>query len=214
MFEKATLVKFGKYDNICQLREEGLLYMNNLPYFWQIEDENLRGDKFDSVVQALKGKSGIMVDENKPEDIFTISNWEIRELPKHPELINVFCMCAVRPSFGTFPVDKRNHQFGEYALVFVNPQEFTNRISTQLQSQHISHKANLVEYISNYPEGKIGPFKKREKYNYQSEWRLICFNGPGKERRVNVGSIQDICKIVTSDELDQTLLDLLNINPS
>ena len=36
--EFGTLVKFGKQDHLLQLQDEGLLYLNNLPYFWEIED--------------------------------------------------------------------------------------------------------------------------------------------------------------------------------
>jgi len=47
MGEPGTLIKFGQRKHLLRLRDEGLLYMNNLPYFWKIEDDELRGDPFD-----------------------------------------------------------------------------------------------------------------------------------------------------------------------
>ena len=44
MGETGTLIKFGQLEHLLRLRDEGFLYMNNLPYFWKIEDDELRGD--------------------------------------------------------------------------------------------------------------------------------------------------------------------------
>jgi len=207
--EKATLVKFGQYEHICQLRDQGLLYMNTLLYFRQIEDEELRGDKFEGVADVKRGNSGKVTPKNDPENQFIVSRWEIRRDLPQLEKINVFCMCAVRPSMGNFPVDKRNFRFGDYALILTNPQEFIDRISSQLESGNINHKANLVEYISNYA-GEVGPFRKLKDFAYQSEWRLVCYNGPSKERDdIRIGSIKDICIVVKSNEVNQRLSILL-----
>ncbi len=213
MVESPTLVKFGQYEHICQLREEGLLYMNNLPYFWQIEDKELRGDKFNSITEIRSGKTGIAVPKNEPDKPVTITNWNLRIYPVQPEKINVFCMCAVRPSAGSFPVDERNFRFGDYALILTKGQEFIERISSHLKSQKISHKANLVEYVCNNYTGKIGPFRKFINFAYQSEWRLVCCDGPGKERIFRIGSIKDICIVVKSSEVNKRLSDLKFASP-
>ena len=47
MGEPGTLIKFGHQEYLLQLQDEGLLYLNHLPYFWKIEDEELRGDLFE-----------------------------------------------------------------------------------------------------------------------------------------------------------------------
>ena len=61
MPEKATLVKFGLKEHLSQLRDRGLLYMNNLPHFWKIEDECLRGDPYDSVDRIETGNHGTIL---------------------------------------------------------------------------------------------------------------------------------------------------------
>ena len=209
MEEKATLVKFGHYEHICQLRDQGLLYMNNLPYFWNIEGDELRRDELDSVAEVVRGSYGTATPANEPERHMKVRNWHIRKHPHEPEKINIFCMFAVRPSVRTLPVDKRNFRFGDYALILTDPQEFIDRISSQLKSHNIRHKANLVEYVSNKYVGEIGPFRKRKEFTYQSEWRVVCYNGPGKERIFRIGCIKGISLIVKSNEANQKISDLL-----
>jgi hypothetical protein len=209
MGEKATLVKLGQYEHICKLRDEGLLYMNNLLYFWQIEDEELRGDKFDSVAEINRGSSGTAIPENEPDKPVTITHWILRRHPYQPEKINIFCMCAVRPSVGSFPIDERNFRFGDYALILTDPQKFIDRISSQLKSQNISHKANLVKYVDDNYTGELGPFRKLRKFAYQFEWRLVCFDGPGRERVFRIGDIKDICVVVKTSKINQRLSVLL-----
>ena len=211
MVEKATLLKFGHYEHICQLRDQGLLYMNTFPYFRQIEDKELRGDKYEGVAEVNRGSSGIVTPKNDPENQFMVSRWEIRKDLPQLEKLNVFCMCAVRPSVRSFPVDKRNFRFGDYALILMNPQEFIDRISSQLESQNINHKANLVEYISNDYVGEVGPFRKLKNFAYQSEWRLVCYGGNGAVRIFRIGSISDICIVVKSNEVNQNISGLLNV---
>jgi hypothetical protein len=205
------LVKFSHFNHVCQLRDEGLLYMNNLPYFWKIEDENLRGDKYDGVAEIKRGNSGTATFKNDPRNQVKITSWSIGIQPPQPENINLFCMCAVRPSVGSFPVDERNVQFGDYAIILTNPQEFINRISLQLRSQHVKHKADLVEYVSDDYRGEIGPFRKLLKHAYQSEWRLVCYGGNGEARIFRIGSISDICIVVKSSEVNQSISGLLNV---
>jgi hypothetical protein len=213
MEEEATLVKFGRYENLCQLRDQGLLYMKSLQYFKKIEDEDLRGDKYEGVAEIKRGTSGTVTPKNNPGSPYIVRRWEIRwDLP-HYKNINIFCMCAVRPSMGSFPVNKRNFRFGDHALILTKPQEFIDRISSQLKSQNINHKANLVEYFNNDYVGEVGPFRKPINFAYQSEWRLACYSGHDKELNdICIGNIKDISIVVGSTDVNSKLSDLLNIS--
>ena len=131
-----------------------------------------------------------------------LTKWTLRVPPEEPELINIFCMFALRPALGSFPVDERNFRFGDYALVLLDPQEFINRIHEKLKVLKIEHKANLVEYVPNDYSGKLGLFRKREAYGYQSEWRLVTYKGPGCQRRIEIGSIDDISTMIASAEIN------------
>jgi hypothetical protein len=205
MGEPGTLIKFGQQEHLLQLQDEGLLYMNHLKYFWEIEDEELRGDPFDCIAEVARGpKIGFTVAHDK--EVFMEGNWTLRMYPPEPEKINIFCMYALRPLIeGTFPVDKRNFRFGEYALVLINRDEFMRRIESILRSQRIIAKADLVEYVDDKYTGKLGPFRKLKRFSYQSEWRLVCYDGPGRPREIRIGSIRDISVIIRSDEVNKEI---------
>ena len=204
MREPGTLVKFGKLEHLLQLQNEGLLYMNNLQYFWEVEDED-RGDPFDCIAQVHRGpKIGFTLPDGK--EVFMEGEWTIRMHPPEYERIHIFCMYALRPLVeGSFPVDERNFRFGEYALVITNPTEFLHRIECALHSQKIFGDANLVKYVDDKHTGDLGPFRKFIKLSYQSEWRLVCYKGPSGPREIMIGSIADISIIIRSNEINKKI---------
>lgn len=202
--ENSTLVKFGKQEHIDNLFNHGEMYMNNLPYFWKIEGDLARNDPNDSLAEYYKGCKGYITLKS-PEDKeikITINNWDYRIPPKNPEKINLFCMYALRPFHGSFPVDERNFQFGDSALVLLNGDEFILRIANVLKQDSIIAKSNLVEYVDNKYTGEIGPFRKRVKFSYQSEWRLVCLGGEGEPRKLNIGSLKDISRVIPAREIN------------
>ncbi len=204
MTEPGTLIKFGNQENIEQLQTDGLLYLNNLPYFWEIEDDELRGDPFDSVAEVSRGPKVVFPTPDGKE-VTLEGEWVMRITPPEPERINIYCMYALRPFAGSFPVHEKNFRFGDYALVLTNPHEFTKRVESTLQEQTIMGKADLVTYLNDGHIGKVGPFKKLKAFSYQSEWRLVCFDGPGKERKISIGNIQDISVVLRSEEINKKI---------
>ncbi len=205
MEEPGTLIKFGQHEHLLLLQDEGLLYLNQLPHFWEIEDEELRGDPFDCIAEVVRGpKIGLTLANGK--EVFMEGIWTLRMHPPEPDKINIFCMYALRPLIErTFPVDEGNFRFGEHALVLINRDKFMRRIESSLKSQGIRFKADLVEYVDDEHTGKIGPFRKFKKFSYQSEWRLVCYDGPGKPREIRIGSIRDISMIIRSDKVNKEI---------
>jgi hypothetical protein len=204
MREAGTLMKFGQQEHLLQFQDEGLLYMNQPQYFWEIEDEELRGDPFDCIAKVARGPKIAFTLAGK--EVFMEGHWTIRMYLPEGEKINIFCMYALRSLIeGTFPVDERNFQFGEHALVLINPDEFMHRIEKTLKSQEIRAEANLVEYLDGEHTGEVGPFRKLKRFAYQSEWRLVCYHGSGEPRIIRIGSIKDISVIIRSDEVNKEI---------
>jgi len=202
--EFGTLIKFGQQAHLLQLQDEGLLYLNNLQYFWEIEDQGLRGDPFDCVAEVKRGPKVTIPVQNGKELVLE-GEWVIRFHPPEPEKINIYCMYALRPFSGTCAVDERNYRFGSFALILLNRPEFMRRIETTVKDQKIPCNANLVEYVDNSHIGKVGPFRKLKKFEYQSEWRLVCYNGPGGPRKIRIGNIRDISIILRSDQINKEI---------
>lgn len=203
MSERAALVKFGCLKHLQELQDAGLLYMNNLPYFWKIEDDELRGDPYDSIVALERGTKARIFLQDGRELPFRSTRWDIKIPPPEAENINVFCMYALRPSAGSFPVSERNFDFGDHALLIADPQQFIDRVAAQLRKERIDGGADLVQYVDDQYIGKVGPFRKLKRFAYQSEWRLVCYSGPGGPRTITLGSIRDISIIMPSKEINQ-----------
>jgi hypothetical protein len=189
--EPATLAKFGQLEHLQQLQTDGLLYMNPLRCFWKIEDEELRGDPADGIAELHKGDRGEARFVEYPEVVLKLNSWTLRIPPPNADEINVYCMYALRPLHGSFPVDARNDRFGGHALVLLEPQRFIDAVHDALQRDGIRHCAGLVEYYDDDFKGEVGPFKKSHRFRYQSEWRLVCYGGNGDVMKVSVGSLAD-----------------------
>ena len=103
----------------------------------------------------------VMPDGN---EVTVCRDYTLKIRPSEPEKINIFCMYALRPLIeGTFPVNKKNKRFGDYALILMNRGEFIQRLESSLKSQRIVGDAGLVEYVNDEHAGKLGPLKIRGK---------------------------------------------------
>lgn len=201
----AALIKFGREDHMRDLLANGVIYMNTLPYFWSIEDGGLRGDPNDSAIERQRGKTGNLVVKSSGQKI-EVKDWDIRVHPDNPERINLFCMYAFRPkNKEIFHIDERNFEFGSHAVVFHESQAFLDCLKAAITAENLNAQANLVEYVPNKHCGTLGPFKKLDKYNYQSEWRLVATEGNGKERKIRLGSLTKFASLLESKSINEAI---------
>jgi hypothetical protein len=196
MGEHACLVKFGSLEHLTQLQQDGLVFMNPLPLFWELENDELRADPADGVAALERGDAGQVSTLEGERIPIIITAWELRFPLANADRINVFCMYALRPDAGTFPVESRNFGFGSHALLLLYPQQFIDRLDAHLHMKRIPHKAGLVEYVSNDHRGRMGPLRKLERFSYQSEWRLVCYEGSGGPRTIQIGNLESISILV------------------
>ncbi|MCF6255345.1 MAG: hypothetical protein L3J98_06085 [Gammaproteobacteria bacterium] len=202
-----TLIKFGKLEHLEELRTQGLIYMNTLPYFWNVENDPARNDPFDCVNSMHRGSKGfVVVNEGlDSENKIPISRWDYKEHPSNPECTNLFCMYGLFRDDVLVPIDSKNHDLGGSALVFHDAQKFIDRVRNFMKAEAIKGSFNLVKYVDNNYIGDVGPFRKREKYRYQSEWRIVWRDGPGSVRKPMIGSLEKISTIVPVADLGQEI---------
>ena len=199
MFEPGTVFKVGQKRYMEEMRDTGILYMNNVPYFWGIEDGAVRGDKNDTVGEYSEGLRGEIRTPSGQIIPVNISSWDLRILPHRSEEINIFCMYSLRKS--TCPIDKRIGEFGEWVLLITDCDRFFNRIRECVDSQKLDAHFDLVDYVPKGYIGEIGPFRKFQKYEWQAEWRLVVYNGNGGPFRFELGSIAEFSELVPTKML-------------
>jgi hypothetical protein len=188
--------------------------MNTLAYFNSLEADPARSDEYegtDSILQPqhvrhfiiepqVPGLSPHRVD---PQSLVGPLRWA----RNRTSACNVFCMFSItEPIIGpVFP--EGNERLGDYFVLFTNTPEFLTRVGLALQSQGLRGYRGMVKYYdgSEY-SGETGRFRKRSKFAYQHEFRIIVEPGLDGPRRFEIGDLTDITSEVTPLSLASEVL--------
>ena len=207
----------------------GKLFANSLSYFQNMETQGGQADPDEGATWS--GENDILTLSFSPNDSISITRDDLMEPMKFQRInhVNVVCFHAWKlpiiktselPSTSDrvtreLQIPKRlQREFGDYAVVICNRNEFFNRIQRELNRQYLngdvtSFKAGLVQYADYRPlywdiygpdvtQNKFlnAAFHKRASYKYQEEYRIAI------ERRfvvkggapcvLNIGDISDI----------------------
>ena len=147
--------------------------------------------------------------------------------------VNVICLYALHsrlliPASDELPANldekvyrqefRAPEDFGSYAVVVTDPEEFMARVVQELQLRYIKgsiarFRIDSVKYgaiqpsFFDYMGGKLSPldpvFHKRQKFRYQNEYRIAFDTGVDEEepRTLDIGDIRDITHPLRTAEL-------------
>ena len=205
-----VLLKFGNYEHILDLQKNGHLYCNTLDYFLTVEDDDLRRDPDENVRRYEYMKAGHITirpirEETHSELTFKFSNALLKETLSN-SLKNLFCLYSIRfteESLGhPFSIPKKCAEFGSHFLMIMDCDEFFKRLDSALEGK-MEFKRGFVEYkdFSTYT-GNRDLLHKSIKYSFQNEYRILIQNSMNNVLNVNIGSIEDISTIYSSDCID------------
>jgi hypothetical protein len=215
--------KFGESQHIEQFAK-GLLYMNTLKHFVELETNSLRKDSHEGTSHLLKGDGAILQIKMTPEvakafnmpadgEFKPIANLQgpIRFQPDELQTVNVFCMYALRESASSTFVDSGSLGFGDSFALLKDFDEFLKRVKAAVPGTGQELRYDLVTYIDDTSyEGPVGIFKKLSDFSYQSELRIGLFPGTGAPLRLQVGDLSDIVILGRLSELNDRLRVLVN----
>lgn len=202
------MFKFGASQHIEQFAQ-GLLYMNTLKRFVEIETSSLRKDSHEGTSYMLRGDGAILHKkiDGQSRPIAEICG-PIRSRQPDTLNVNVFCMYALRESASDVFVDPRNFDFGDTFAILVDFDEFMKRVKVKATALGTGQELqwDLVEYVdeSSY-EGPVGIFKKVSSFSYQSEFRIALHPGTGAVLRFDVGNLSDIVMLGRLSDLNDRL---------
>ena len=175
---------------------KGVLYMNTLKYFKELEGKcELRSDKDEGLTAVYQAKGAMLSRQNsdgKYVHIGTITN-QLKYREKYSVNENIFCMYALQVQPKKQNIDKRNLKFGNILVSILDPVEFLARVKLAAEQEGIRVFHKLVEYVDREKHnGSVGPFRKYSEFSYQNEFRiLICQESPGPYK-LSIGDISDI----------------------
>lgn len=189
---------------------DGLLHMNALAYFSQIEGDAVRSDRHEGADEAIQVQCVEIQDENGK---FIPINGLINPIVYRSGVnsgINIFCMYAL-PEDQKHRFDERNLQFGDAFVLLNNPEEFARRVRVAADNINRAVNFGLVEYVDQDYNGPLGAFRKFDSFSYQSEFRIGLAGGDEKPLYLEIGDIRDICHVGESARLNELFTQLKGV---
>jgi hypothetical protein len=190
------LLKLGQQMHMEQFRK-GLLYMNPLKYFRNLESDPARADRYEGATHIFQPKDVIITLSAPGFGDIVIDSKDLAAattMSRNSELCcNLYCLHAITaPVNGTlFPSE--HEWFGDSMVLVLNTQEFLNRVVAAAKTRSLSGKCKLVEYFDDEAyTGKLDRFRKSKRFAHQREYR-IAIDSPGDDPLVlDIGDITDI----------------------
>ncbi len=211
----------------------GRLYANTLGYFQRLEARGGQSDPREGSVWIDTKTSFVQIGD------FRLTGNMVKPLAFQSNLtnrVNVICLYSLHsrlllPAPDELPDDLKEkvyHQefcapedFGPYAVVVTDPEEFMARVDNELQRCYIKgsiarSRRGFVEYgetqpsFFDYMEGRIlhldPVFHKRLEFRHQNEFRIAFDTGVDEEepRTLDIDDIRDITEPLRTTELRGT----------
>jgi hypothetical protein len=200
-----VLLKFGQRQHLEEFRKNGLLYLNPEKYFTDLEDDIVRGDRFEGTDQIHQPKDirHLRIENNVTGSVVMIGPEDLAgpisvRFSKSPPC-NLFCMFSgTKPVDGPF-VSERNFGFGDSFILVLNTQKFIDRICTTAKKAGFGYTYGPVEYYdADGYSGETGLFRKPSTFAYQQEFRFAIEPGSLQPIRMVAGSLEDLTTPVYS----------------
>lgn len=219
VFNIFVLIKF--FSEKCHRDEfiSGIMYMKNAEYFRKIENEDLdRGDSLEGASMALDHRRIVRITmggiDVPPSDLLS----PIAVHLKVNTLSPIFCMyagylitrdgCVVENASlneNVFRVNSEVLNFGKYAAAIFDVGKFKSRVLDAIRRESLACYMGLVRYAEDdeiysteiFENGLNALFRKRRKFEYQSEYRIAIkydksLEFDGGAYRLDIGDISDL----------------------
>jgi len=199
-----SFLKFGNEHDIFDLYNNGTIYMNPLYKFTEMEDNELRGDKYEGVTEIRNYPAGqfIIPSIERP---FKYQSFHLTETSKY-NLGNIYSLYAIS-SYGfpipkDFHIDDRVKRFGSHFLMIKNLPVFFQLMKQKLLlAGYVAYHDFVDYYDKRIINGKISVFQKPIEFEYQKEFRFYVNNKLSQPLIIKIGSLKKISEIHCTDEI-------------
>lgn len=224
------LIRFGSKDRLESL-QKGCLYMKNLQYFINLEKNNPasgggQGDKFEG--QSVMYNPTVEIRDYHTKTLVYRGPVEVSAISFGYEKYPVFCMFVLDSrnlvdkkfengrlirsyQFTKEQVDRIANEFGEYALMISNADEFISRIKSGLRISDVGqytrgrvryYRPNDFDYSKDICDNHLNAaYWKRESFAFQQEFRILIHKEVSDHLQVDIGDISDISQLLKAKDL-------------
>ena len=198
-----AFIKFGSERNILDLYTNGTVFLNTIQYFRDIEDGELRGDKYEGVSEIINSLPGTFkIKESEQE--FRFEKVHLRKSFKEI-LGNIYSLYAISDkgfqNYQDFEIDERVNGFGSHCLV-IDPKSFINRMEKILHNLGYSYNHGFVDYYDKEKICKeVSLFEKPFEFEYQKEFRFYVENEKIEPVKIQIGSLENCAELFSTKDI-------------
>lgn len=204
-----VLLKFGAEPHMRQLHERGIVYMNALETFRDMEDESLRGDGYEGITKIRNYLPGeFTIPEinftGRHEGVHLCEKWE----RLNGNLFSLYCVSSHGfPNPYEFVVDPRVKEFGTHLVMIKNLPIFLELIRNAFRKKGIFWEEGFVEYYDRYRENRdISVFEKPMEYAYQKEFRFYAHRQGAEPLILELGDLRGISTLLEVSAIESMQL--------
>ena len=207
-------LKLGSEKNILDLFENGTIYMNTIEYFRKVEDEELRGDKYEGVSRVINSLPGTFKIPGIDRE-FNYIKVHLKESYKEV-LGNIYSLYAISskgfPNPLDFKFDERNLRFGTHGVMIKDLPLFFNKIENELKKNNLKFNHGFVDYYDKEEVSReITLFEKPLEFEHQKEFRFYVENDKIKPIKIQIGSMKDYAEILKIEDILELKLEVKSL---
>lgn len=202
-------LKIGEKIHMEKLLYEGEVFCKTIQYFTEAEIENLRHDKYDGAA-SIQQLRNIEVFTEDGIDKLGIANSGQLYFHSNKCHGNIYCLYGVGTEtlnldekiIRPFNLNMDSLNFGDFAVVILQPAEFIKRLKSQIESQGFTFQFSPVTYYDEAKHnGMLSPFHKSQNFANQNEIRFWIQNDFNKDLVFRIGDISDIAKLLPKGDI-------------
>ncbi len=191
-------IKIGAEEHIRNLYENGTIYLNTIEYFKKVEDEELRGDKYEGTSEVINSHHGTFRISGSNQDF----KYEKVHMKKAYEKVlgNIYSLYCISskgfPSLLDFKMDERNLRFGTHCLIIKDNNYFFEKIKSEFNKNGYEFTHGFINYYDkDIVSKKLTLFDKPKEFEYQKEFRFYVHNQKLEPIKIQIGSLKEKAEI-------------------
>ena len=207
-------LKLDSKENILDLFDNGTIYMNTIEYFRKVEDEELRGDKYEGVSKVINSLPGTFKIPGIDRE-FNYIKVHLKESYKEV-LGNIYSLYAISskgfPNPLDFKFDERNLRFGTHGVMIKDLPLFFNKIENELKKNNLKFNHGFVDYYDKEEVSReITLFEKPLEFEHQKEFRFYVENDKIKPIKIQIGRMKDYAEILKIEDILELKLEVKSL---